>query len=451
MSTIMSTIAFEVSIILLLIVANGVLSMSEMAIVSSRKARLLQLAEHGDKGAVNALQLAESPNDFLSTVQIGITMVGILTGAFGGATLADELTLLLKPLLGAAGHYANAIAIGIVVSVTTFLSLIIGELVPKRLALHSPEKVARMVSIPMRKLSACVSPLVHLLGKSTNFILDLFGIKESADPPVTEAEIHVLVEQAAEAGIVEESEQEMVAEVLRLGDRRVTSLMTPRTDIVWIDLNATLEEIIETIAESKHTRFPVAEGSLDTVHGIVEAKDLLPAIVKRESIDLRQLAHEPLVIPESLSGLDVLERLRDEHAKLALVMSEYGGLQGMITSEDIFHAIVGHLPEAGIAPKWEAVQREDGSWLLDGQMPIDDFQEMFELASVVVQDGEGEDAEDSENDFQFQTLAGFILAQLQRIPKTGEKFQWRDLHFEIVDLDRHRIDKVLVRRSVDPA
>ena len=450
MSTVTSTIVFEVTIILLLIIANGVLSMSEMAIVSSRRARLLQLAEHGDKGAASALELSESPNDFLSTVQIGITLVGILTGAFGGATLADELTLLLKPLVGAS-HYANAIAIGIVVSITTFLSLIVGELVPKRLALHSPEKVARMVAIPMRKLSACVSPLVHLLGRSTNFILDLFGIKESSDPAVTEAEIHVLVEQAAEAGIVEESEQEMVAEVLRLGDRRVTAIMTPRTDIAWIELKSTVEEIIEVISENRHTRFPVAEGSLDTVHGIVEAKDLLSAIVRGKEINLAELAYEPLVIPESLSVLDVLERLRDERAKIALVMSEYGGFQGMITSEDIFHAIVGHLPEAGKAPKWEAVQRDDGSWLLDGQMPIDEFQEMFDLSKIVVTDGEGDDEEESEIEYQFQTLAGFILAQLQRIPKTGEKFQWRDLHFEIVDLDRHRIDKVMVRRSVDPA
>ncbi|MBX9572320.1 MAG: hemolysin family protein [Candidatus Obscuribacterales bacterium] len=447
----MSTIAFEVSIILLLIVANGVLSMSEMAIVSSRKARLLQLAEHGDKGAASALQLADSPNDFLSTVQIGITMVGILTGAFGGATLADEITLLLKPLVGGAQHYANAIAIGIVVSITTFLSLIVGELVPKRLALHSPEKVASMVARPMRKLSACVSPLVHLLGRSTNLILDLFGIKESTDPQVTEAEIHVLVEQAAEAGIVEESEQEMVAEVLRLGDRRVTSIMTPRTEIAWLDVNSTVEEIIEFIAENKHTRFPVADGSLDTVHGIVETKDLLPAIIKKQPINLAEFSHEPLVIPESLSALDVLERLRDERAKIALIMSEYGGLQGLITSEDIFHAIVGHLPEAGSTPRWEAVQREDGSWLLDGQMPIDEFQEMFDLSHIVTHDLDADGKSESEGDFHFETLAGFILAQLQRIPKTGEKFQWRDLHFEIVDLDRHRIDKVMVRRSVDPA
>lgn len=445
----MSTIVFEISVILLLILANGVLSMSEMAIVSSRKARLLQLAEHGDKGAASALELADSPNDFLSTVQIGITMVGILTGAFGGATLADELTLLLKPIFGAQ-HYANAVAIVIVVSITTFLSLIIGELVPKRLALHSPEKVARMVARPMRKLSACVSPLVHLLGRSTNFILDMFGIKESNDPQVTEAEIHVLVEQAAEAGIVEESEQEMVAEVLRLGDRRVTSIMTQRTDIAWLDVNSTVDEIIEIIAKSKHTRFPVADGSLDTVHGIVEVKDFLPSIVKREAINLAALAHEPLVIPESLSALDVLERLRDEQAKIALVMSEYGGLQGLITSEDIFHAIVGHLPEAGTAPKWEAVRRDDGSWLLDGQMPILEFQEMFELSSITIHEGDAGEAE-SDGDFQFQTLAGFILAKLQRIPKTGEKFQWRDLHFEIVDLDRHRIDKVMVRRAADPS
>lgn len=429
----MSPIVFEIVIIIMLILANGVLALSEMAIVSSRKSRLHQLAESGDRGAQAALEISNSPNEFLSTVQIGITLVGILAGAFGGATLGDELAAQLKTLPHIP-NYAPAIAIFIVVGSITYLSLIIGELVPKRLALHAPEKVARVVAQPMQFLSRIAKPIVWVLSTSTSFIVNLFGLSESNDPQVTEAEIHVLVGQAAEAGVVEESEQEMVAEVLRLGDRKVTALMTPRTEIAWLDVNDTLDEILQEIDSSSHTRFPVADMTLDVVLGIVESKTILRLLHKQKTVNLRELILEPLYVPETTTALNLLESFRDAKLKMALVLNEYGGLQGLVTGQDIFRTIVGEFQEVGDEPKWETVQRDDGSWLLDGQMPIDEFEDLVELNLH------------SNEQHSYQTVAGFILAHLERIPKTGETFEWSGLHFEIVDLDRHRIDKLLVKK-----
>ena len=435
----MPTIGLEVAIVIILILLNGVLAMSEMAIVSSRKARLHQLAEDGDKGAKTALIIAGAPTDFLSTVQIGITLVGVFAGAFGGATIAGKVAekFALIPMLV---PYAHAIAMTLVVGATTFLSLIIGELVPKRLALHAPEKVARFVAAPMNVISRFARPLVFLLSTSTNFILKLCGITDHTDPQVTEAEIHILVEQAAEAGIVEEAEHEMVNEVLRLGDRRVKSLMTPRIDLVWLGAEDTTDEILQTIESTPHTRFPVGEESLDVVLGVVESKTILANLVRHNQISLRESLVQPLFVPENTTALDLLERFRDSGVKMALVLNEYGGLQGMVTSDDIFQCIVGDRHSQGSEPKWEATKREDGSWLLDGQIPIEEFERIFELKAI----------SDDENQ-TFQTLAGFILAQLEHIPVTGEKFEWKDFEFEIIDLDRHRIDKVLVTRKPAPA
>lgn len=424
----------ELIIIFALILFNGVLSMSEIAIVSSRKARLHQLADQGDKNAKAALDISNSPNEFLSTVQIGITLVGIFTGAYGEANIADDLTFYLKQVPMLAPHAAQ-LALFLVVAIITYFSLILGELVPKRLGLHFPEKIARFVALPMQVLSNLSRPLVIVLSSSTNFVLRVFGIKESSEPPVTEAEIQVLVEQATEAGVFEESEQEMLASVLRLGDRSVKSIMIPRADVDWVDINISPEELVKVLEESSHSRLVVTEESPDHVLGIVELKGIMRNKISGKPVDLRAITTQPAYVPESFTVLDLLETFRGTKQHVAIVMDEYGGMEGLVTREDVFEAIVGELPAVGELPKWEARQREDGSWLLDGQIPLDDFKKIFDVDKLPGEEEAG-----------YHTLAGFVLFHLERIPAAGEYFVWEDLRFEVVDMDHHRIDKLLVSR-----
>lgn len=432
--------ALELSLIFFLVFFNGLLAMAEIAIVSSRKARLHQWADEGDEKAQLALSLANSPTDFLSTIQVGITLVGILAGAIGEAAFAGDLHELLMSV-PPISPYARPIALGLVVTAITFLSLIFGELVPKRFALHSPEKIARLVARPMKVLSELVMPVVKILGTCTNLVLRLAGIREHKEQPVSEAELQVLVDQATEAGVLEEAEQEMLASVLRLGDQKVSSLMTPRPDIVWIELGKTEAEVLDLIESNPHARFPVAENSLDHTIGVVESKTLLRLKMRGQDIDdLRSLVIQPAYVPENMTALELLEEFRNTKQKLAIVLDEYGGLQGIVTREDIFRNIVGDLPIVGEAPKWEATERDDGSWLLDAQIPNQSFKEIFDLDKLA-----GEDEAD------FQTLAGFILYQLEHIPQTGEHFEMDGLRYEVVDMDRHKIDKVLVSRVVQEA
>jgi putative hemolysin len=427
----MESMTLEIAIVLLLILLNGFLSMSEMAIISARKTRLQQWAEQGDEGANAALTIANSPNDFLSTNQIGITLVGIFAGAFGGATIAEEIS----ESLHLAPHwqpYADHISIAIVVGSITFLSLIFGELVPKRLALYAPEKVAKSIALPMQLISQWAKPVVAVLSGSTNLILRLLRMHEPNEPSITESELHLLVEQAAKSGLVEESEQEMVVEVLRLGDRKVTALMTPHTDVMWLDTKDTLDEILIKIDKMPYSTFPVANQELDAILGIIDARTILQAALSKSSFSLSELVSQPLYVPENTTGLQLLERFKAAKQQIAIVMDEYGGMQGVVTSEDIFQAIVGQLPVEGSGPRWQIIECEDGSFLLDGQMPIEEFLDLLNIAA-------------HENG-DYQTLAGFILFHLQRVPQVGEKFEWHDLKFEIVDLDRHRIDKVQVSK-----
>jgi putative hemolysin len=426
--------AVEFLVILILLLCNGLLAMAEMSIVSSRRARLHKWADEGNSSARLALDIADSPNDFLSTIQIGITLVGILTGAFGGATIADRLAFYLKQILFLAPH-ADALALGIVVAVITYLSLIFGELVPKRVALHSPEKIACMVAKPMRQLSQIAKPMVRLLSFSTGFVVKLMRMETKTDPQITEGEIQVLVEQATHEGVFEETEQEMIASVLELGDRKVTSIMTPRTNIVWIDVNATEEAIITLLQAAPHARFPVGDKSVDQITGVVETKDIMKRKLRGESIDLPSLVVQPIFVPETQTALQMLERFRAAGQDMAVVLDEYGGVHGLVTKDDIFQAIVGNLPTLGEAPKWEAHKRDDNSWLLDGQIPIADFKELLEIDKLP-----------DEDEAEFRTLAGFILHQLNHVPETGERFEWEKLSFEIMDMDRHRIDKVLITR-----
>lgn len=428
----MSSITFEILIILVLIIANGVFSMSEMAIVSARKVRLQQLANQGDAKAMAALKLAESPNHFLSTVQVGISLIGILTGAFGGATIANRLAVYVKlvPLLA---PYSEPISFGVVVLIITYLSLIVGELVPKRLALNNPEKIASTVAIPMRALSAIASPMVYLLSASTDLILRVLGITASTEPQVTEEEIKILIEQGTEAGTFEEAEQDMVERVFRLGDRPVSYLMTPRPDIVWLDLDDSAEENRQKMVDSAYSRYPVCQAGLDNVLGVIPVTDLLARSFRGEPLDLTVGLRQPVFVPESTRGLKVLELFKQTITHMALVVDEYGVIQGLVTLNDIMSEIVGDVPSTDGQDQPQAVQREDGSWLLDGMLPVEEFLELF-----------GMEEWESEERGSYQTLGGFVITHLGRIPAAADHFEWQSMRIEVMDMDGNRVDKVLV-------
>jgi putative hemolysin len=430
------TALFEIMAVFALAVFNGLLAMSEIAVVSSRKARLQELAEGGDGRAEVALDLASSPTRFLSTVQIGITLVGILAGALGGATIAREFGVLLRTLFRGIPvliPYADAIALGMVVLAIAYLSLVIGELVPKRLALTNPERIASMVARPMQGLSRIAAPIVRLLSWSTDAILRLFGLGEISQQPVTEQEVRIMLEEATEFGVFDQVEEELVKRVFRLGDQRISALMTYRTDIAWLDVEDPPERWLEDIVSHRHAWFPVARQSLENVLGIVRARDLLAMAVSDEALDPKAALHAPVFVPESAPALEVLQLFKESRQPLALVIDEFGGLEGLLTISDVLEAIVGEIPIEGEAFEPEAVRRADGSWLLDGMMPIEEVEDLLEIDDLP-----------GEEEGHFETLGGFVMASLGRIPTTADHFQWRGLCFEVMDMDGHRVDKVLV-------
>ncbi len=429
----MSAWVMEIIFILALILLNGLLSMAEIAIVSARQNRLEQRAEKGDDSARIALKLARNPNSFLSTVQIGITLVGVLTSAFGGASIARHLTGYIGQIEILA-PYREALSLGFVVLLITYFTLVLGELVPKRLALNRPEEIARRVAIPMDLFSRLAAPLVRFLSASTDLILRLLRSRPSPEPPVTDDDVKALLEQGAKAGIFEEAEEDMVAGIFRLSDLRVGSLMTPRSQIAWIDLDDPLEVNQRKIAQSMYARFPVAHGELDDWVGIVQSKDLLSQLLKNQPLDLMANLIAPLVIPEGILALNALELFKQRGVHIALIIDEYGTLQGLVTIFDILEAIVGDIPQAGEALEKSAIMREDGSWLLDGQLPIEEFKEIFH-----------HDRLPDEESGYYHTLAGFILSYLGHIPNEAEDFVWEGLQFVIVDMDGFRIDKVMVQ------
>lgn len=424
----------EVGILMLLILANGVFSMSEIAVVSARKIRLQHRAQRGDAKASAALRLAGSPGDFLATVQVGITLVGVFTGAFGGATMAGHLA---KPLgrLEFVGHYADAVALGIVVVIITYLSLIIGELVPKRVGLSNPETIAGLVARPMYLLSRLAAPVVHLLSASTNAVMRLLRIPESEEPAVTEDEIKLLLRQGTRAGAFEQTELVMVESIFRLADWRVGAVMTPRTDIEWLDPKDSREELVAAIERGGHSHYPVAEGSLDSIIGVVHAKDLLTQSMAGKPVDLIAMAKAPLYVPESMRVFKLIEIFRNTHNSIALVVDEYGSLEGMVTIADVLQAIVRDLPGTPGGEDQMAVQREDGSWLIDGSLPVDQFKDMFAIDELPEEDSA-----------YYQTLGGLVMMQLGHIPVAGEYFDWQGLRVEVMDMDGRRVDKVLVAR-----
>jgi putative hemolysin len=428
----MSAITFEILFILLLLVANGVFAMSELAVVSSRKARLQRMAEAGDARARAALELANAPDSFLSTIQIGITLVGILAGAFGGATIAEQLGAQISRV-PALAEYGEAIGLVLVVLAITYLSLVVSELVPKRLALNNPERVARAVAGPMGKLSRVASPFVRVLSVSTSAILHILRLKASDEPPVTEEEIKVLIEQGAQAGVILEAEQEMVKGVFKLADRRVGALMTPRRDITWLNLEDAPERLYAKISASPYSRFPVCAGALDNVVGVVKAKELLARCVSGEPLDLRAAMQRPLFVPDTRTALQVLEAFKGGRTHVALVIDEHGAVEGLVTTNDILEAIVGDIAPAGAQGSEEAVRREDGSWLLDGSLPVEEFRDIFPVGKLPGEERGG-----------YHTLAGFVMSHMGRVPRVADHFEWQGLRFEVVDMDGQRIDKVLV-------
>lgn len=423
--------AVEIGLLLLLIVLNGVFAMSELAIASSRKTRLQQWAAEGNAGAEAALKLADEPNQFLATVQIGITLIGIVTGFFGGSTLSTPVAQQLERIPGLA-PYAEMISIVVVVGLVTYLSLVVGELVPKRLALQSPERLASLVAPPMTLLSRIASPIVKLLGASSELILRVLGVRNSEELPVTEEEIAILLQEGTAAGVFTAREHEMLEGVFDLGDRDVRDLMTPRYRLVALDLNAPMEENFRRMAESPHHLFPLYEGELDNLVGMVPVKKLWAASLTNAPIDLRGLAEPALIVPESMPALDVVKRFQGRSNTAAMVVDEYGGIQGLLSLHDLIEAITGDLGDTA-GSSGEAVQRADGSWLLDGALPVHEVRSLLNLGPLP-----GEETGD------FETLGGFLMASLGRVPEVGDSFVWDNRCFEVVDMDGRRIDRVLV-------
>jgi putative hemolysin len=436
-------IGTEILVVLLLLVANGVFAMSEIALVSARKSRLQQRAEEGDHAARRALHLAEHPERFLATVQVGITLVGTLAGAFGGAAIAEPLAAWLQQY-PAVAEYARPLSLGLVVLGITYFSLIVGELVPKQIGLNHPERIAAAMAGPMDMISRVARPLVWLLTTSTRLVLRLLRIRKPNEAPVTEAEIAVLLEQGTQAGVFEEEEQDLVERVFWLGDQRVVSLMTPRHRIVWLDLDASVQEHRAAMVEHRYSRYLVCQGALDHVLGMVEVKDLWAAELQGQRVDdLRPLLRQPLFIPESTRALHVLEKFRETGIHLALVVNEYGGTEGIVTLNDVLEEISGEMGRGNTPPPTPVVRRDDGSLLVDGAVSMEEFREILDL-----EDRRHESRE-------YRTVGGWVFTTIGHVPQPGEHFDSGGYRVEVVDMDGNRIDKVLVAplpgRRADPA
>jgi putative hemolysin len=424
---------FETIVILLLLIANGVFAMSETALISARKARLQALVDQGNQRAQVALETATHPLNFLSTVQIGITLIGVVAGAFGGATFANAIAEALQsvPFLA---PYRVAIGFGVVVLVITYLSLVIGELVPKQMALANPERIATLVAQPMRWVTKLASPAVGLLTASTRLVFKLLRVQTLGDPPVTLEEVQTLVEQGRQVGVFEAAEQEMVEGVLKLDDTRVATLMTPRTEVIWLSVHESPEQIRATLTESHRSRLPVATEGLDQVLGIVQAKDFVHVDWDARPFDLKALVKPALYFPEHLSALKALEQFKQSRIHFAFIVDEYGGIEGILTPNDILEAIVGDINGADEPQQPGVVEREDGSWLLDGALATERLKAVLQVDTLP-------------DEAAYQTLGGFVLHQLGSIPTIGQHFEWQGVRFEVVDMDGLRIDQVLVTKT----
>jgi putative hemolysin len=424
-------LALYVIIVLLLILLNGFFAMAELALVSARKARLLTLAEDGRAGAQAALELKADPSRMLSTVQIGVTLIAVLSGTFGEATLGDRLQQALAGASGFFARYAHPISMAIVVLAISYFSLILGELVPKRIALIHPERIAMGLARAMRALARAGAPVEWLLSASTDLVLRLLPVRSQGPAPVTDEEISYMVREGAATGHIHQEERAIVEMALRLGDRRVSAVMTPRTQIEWLDLADPEEENRRKIRNSAYSRFPLVQGDSQHVIGIVQVKDLLSVMLDGRPIDLRAATRPPLYLPNTVSLLRVLEVFRTSGEPMALVVDEYGDLEGLVTMTDILEALVGDIPGAGEADQ-RVVRRDDGSWLLDGMLGLDELKQVLGVAHLP-----GEDAD-------FHTLGGYLMARLNRVPMVADRIAVGPYHFEVVEMDGRRVDRVLV-------
>ncbi|HEX2936813.1 MAG TPA: hemolysin family protein [Bacteroidales bacterium] len=424
--------ATEILIILGLIFLNGIFAMAEISVVAARKTKLEHDAAQGDKKSKIALKLANNPGKFLSTVQIGITLVGILTGVYSGAGIANKLAVYFNQYPTIA-PYSNTVAITVVVIAITFLSIIFGELIPKQVGIIRSETVARSLAQPMNFLSVMAHPFVWLLTMPGNLLIKWLRIKPSEDSKVTEDEIKAIIKEGTVGGEIQEIEQDIVERVFYLGDRKVGSLMTHRTDLVWIDVNQSENEIKDRIISELHSVYPVCDGNIDKIQGIVQIKDLFTSYFRQEKFEIRDYLKEPLFVLENNSAYEVLEKFRESKTHSGLVVDEYGSILGLVTLNNILEALVGEIP-AEDGAEYEITEREDGSWLIDAQIPFYDFLQRMEIQYF------------DKTKIKYNTLGGLALNVLHHIPHTGEKFTWRDFEFEIVDMDGNRIDKMLVKK-----
>jgi len=419
----------DLAIIVALVALNGVFAMSELAIVSARKARMEAMARAGRRGARAALDLAADPGKFLSTVQIGITLIGILAGAYSGASLGGPVGERLV-LLGLPAKSADEVGFGLVIAVTTFLSLIVGELVPKQFALRNPEPIAAVMAVPMLWLSRITAPFVWLLDRTSALIFRLLGLARESESHVTAEELHLIVAEASSAGVIEENERAIISGVVRLADRPVREVMTPRTEVEWLDVNADADEICERLAGMPHTRMPVADGSVDQILGVIHARDLVGRLLRGETIDLAAMLRKAIVLPDHVDAMDALNALREAEVPMAFIHDEYGHFEGLVAPANLLAAIAGEFAsdqDQDTDPP--IVERDDGSWLVSGGFAADAMADRLGI--------------DLPEDRDFATAAGFALWRLKHLPKTGESFEHKGWRFEVVDMDGRRIDKLL--------
>ncbi len=427
----------EILVLVALILLNGVFAMSEIALITARRARLARLAEGGDGSAAVAIKLGEDPTCFLSTIQIGITSIGILSGIVGEAALAGPLADWLR-MLGMAQRPSEISATVLVVALITYVSIVVGELVPKRVGQINPEGIARLVARPMNLLAIAARPFVWLLSSSTAVLLRLIGQRDTREPSMTEEEIYAMLDEGSEAGIIEKNEREMVRNVFRLDERQIASLMAPRSDMVWLDLNGPMEENLALVAESNHSRFPVCRGGPDEIVGVVGAKQLFNQTIRGAPVDLTRDLQPPVYVPEFLTGMELLDQFRASGTHMVFVIDEYGEIQGLITLHDLIEAVTGEFVPDNIEEAW-AVRRENGSWLLDGLIPIVELKDRLGFKTVP-----------EEDKGRYHTLSGMMMWLLGRLPYTGDIATWEGWRLEVVDLDGKRIDKVLASRLPEP-
>ncbi|RJG05780.1 HlyC/CorC family transporter [Noviherbaspirillum cavernae] len=428
----------EIAILFGLILLNGAFAMAEIALITARKMRLQKMAEDGDGSAAAAIQLGEDPNRFLSTVQIGITSIGVLNGIVGQATLAEPFSLWLQNI-GVPESASGYLSTGLVVVSITYFSIVLGELVPKRLGQISPEPIARLVARPMLWMSAITKPFVKLLSGSTQLVLRSFGVTANSAPAMTEEEIHLMLAEGSESGVIEHHEHQMVRNVFRLDDRQIATLMVPRGEIEYLDIDGSFEENLKRLERSSHSRFPVVRGGWDEVMGVATARQFLTQTLRGETPRLADHLQPPVFLPESLTGMELLENFKNSGVQLAFIVDEYGEVQGIVTLQDVLEAITGEFKTTEADDAW-AVQRDDGSWLLDGLIPVPELKDRLGLKQVPEEDRG-----------RYNTLSGMMMLLLGKLPQTADRCEWEGWTFEIVDLDGKRIDKVLAARTQEAA